>query len=283
MSTSDAKTGYQDNPILLESFTGWLERHKVAQASARAYVSDTRRFLQFVASSLTVHDPSAFDDITPAQVEAYRTRLAGSGLHSSTIKRNLMAVRKFFDFLIQQKLVSTNPTTGILTFHILKDVVPTEGLIEAFEYLASHQASPDEPTSLRYQRDELILICIVLFGVRLYQIPTLKPSNIARTAHAITLRVSQRFSVDLHVAFLIKLRTYLTQRHSDVDILFLEPGSKKPVTSKSIQALLVELSCVQHRSCTPASLFHTYLHLQRAPDECRRIWQVLLPARKGAE
>jgi site-specific recombinase XerD len=282
MSTSAAKTGYHHNAKLVESFTRWLSRHKVAQESTRAYLSDIRHFLRFMDSSLSPRDPSAFDNVGTSQIEAYRRHLAEAGLHSSTIKRNLVAIRKFFDFLLQEKLVETNPVAGVMPSHLLKDVIPTEGLIEMFAYMTAQQASPDDSTSLRYRRNELLLICLVLFGIRICQIPRLKPSCIGRTGNAICLRVSENHSVDLHVAFLIKLREYLTLRRSPVDVLFLEPHSKRAVSSRSLHALFVELSFALRVTCTPASLYRTYRHLCTSPHELRRIWQSLCPTSNGS-
>jgi integrase len=184
-----------------------------------------------------------------------------------------MSVRKFFDFLLHEKLVGSNPTSGIMPLHLFSDVIPSEKLTGMHEYLALHQSSDDPAAALRYRRDELVFICLALCGIRITQIPDLRISNITQTDDQIRLRVTEKFWVDLHAAFLIKLREYLTLRRSRVDIIFVEPNTRRPVSSKSLHALCVELSCACHVHCTPASLYHTYRYLLTAPGELQQIWQ----------
>ncbi len=279
MPTRVSESGYHENAALINSFTGWLHRHQIAQESARAYVADVRRFLRFAEPLITHQGPTAFEHLEDINVSEYRARLVDSGLQPSTVKRNLMAIRKFFDFLIQQRLVASNPVAAITPLYIPGDSIPTEKILEMFGYLQAHQIG-DGPDSIRYRRDELILICLVLFGIRFYQIPGLRPSAITQTGNAMCLRVSSKVIVELHIAFLVKLRAYLNLRQSRADVLFLEPGTKKPVTSKSLHALLIELNCAIHVSSTPPSLFHTFQRLQNCHEDTRRIWQSLAPVSK---
>jgi site-specific recombinase XerD len=276
MATPVAQLNYCENATLIQSFLTWLERQRIARESRRAYVSDVLRFIRHIEPTIDLHDPAALEQLGSVRVALYGSHLMEKGLKDKTVKRNLMAIRKFYEFLISQKLVFDNPVSWGSPQIYSHDCIQTQRLIEIFIYLRNHQASQDEQSHLRYLRDELVMVCLVLFGIRISQLSKLKTSDIELVGNSVILRISTTRVIDLHVAFLVRLREYLNQRESRADVLFLEQGSRKPISSKSIHALMIELNLSLHVACTPSSLHHTYQHLHCSAEEIRDVWSFLI-------
>jgi hypothetical protein len=112
---------------------------------------------------------------------------------------------------------------------------------------------------------------MIFLGVRQYQIPRLKLSTITRQGGALTIGVSQETKIQIEGPIMTTLRAYLDKRHSNNDVIFLEPESNRPVRTSSISALLQELTYALRIECTPVALFHTYQHFMLYPEVLQRV------------
>jgi site-specific recombinase XerD len=257
--------GYQDSSSLLDAFCQWLQRHRVAKETTRAYSADVRRFVRYMETSIERFSLSALSDVSGSQVEAYRQCLIGDGLKDATIKRDLMAVRKFFDFLVVTGLAHSNPAAGVKNTPKHPDILKPSQVTALFEYLSRKSRGTDASDSTRSVRDKLILLLMLFHGVRQMQIPELRLSALRQDGASLQLEISPKRSIRLDGPIISLLHNYLAQRSSAIDRLLIEEDGPMPLSS--IRAILSELSVVLGIRCNPISFNHTYLYLASHPDE----------------
>jgi integrase/recombinase XerC len=84
----------------------------------RAYVGDVRRFLRFLADRYFGGPDASVDDIPLAEIDrlkmrAYLARLQSSSISKRSIARKLSSIRAFFDFLLDENVIESNPADEV--------------------------------------------------------------------------------------------------------------------------------------------------------------------------
>jgi site-specific recombinase XerD len=262
--------GPQETPdaiqIALTEFTGYLRKKNMSERTIKAYASDVNGFLHHSALHSDIADLSSIVAIQTKDLEDYLHNLARSGAQFASVKRASFALKNFFLFLLNQGLISSNPAASLAVKRVRGSILSSDQVISIFQYLNQRQRSLEHSYIVRYQRDELILLLMIFYGVRKYQLRALRLSSIHTTKKSVSLVISTLFSLRLHVSVLRKLRIYLETRKSNSDTIFLESFSQKPVDKVSIRHTLNELSYALHLECTAKILHNTYLHLQQHPE-----------------
>jgi site-specific recombinase XerD len=221
--------------------------------------------VRYLETSIERYDLSALPDVAGSHVEAYRQCLIGDGLKDATIKRNLMAVRKFFDFLVVTGLAPSNPAAGVKNAPKHPDILKPSQITALFDFLSRKAKGTDESDSTRSVRDELILLLMLFRGVRQMQIPELRLSALRQNGASLQLEISPTRSIRLDGPIISLLHNYVAQRSSAIDRLFIEEDGPMPLSS--IRAILSEISVVCGIRCNPISVNHTYQYLASHPDE----------------
>jgi integrase len=270
-----------------------LKRQKVSGSTLKGYSTDLRGLFDHLRlkpparrSDNEVGNPedeggesldaSALEGIQPRDIESYLKALAEKSLKFATIKRNVSAIRRFFSFLIEQGIIADHPAKSLTVRPVANSAFKSEQVLSLFGYLIQRQQTGNELETIRYRRDELILLLMIFYGVRQYQLSSLKLSQLQKTGKDVSLRVNKGFTIKLDGIVLQKLRDYLSIRKSNADTIFLEPLRKKPVDHSSIRAVLTELSYALHIECAPRSLYDTYLRLERNSDERQKLLERIL-------
>ena len=235
----------------------------MSERTIKAYRHDAQKFIEACCQDIVA--------LQPPDIERYIEQLAQSGAKFSTVKRTLSAVREFFCFLVDQGEIEQNPAEKVKITPVPQDVLSSENVVSIFQYVAQHRRSNNSPVSLRYRRDELILLLMVFYGVRQYQIPLLKLSAIERNEELFALRVNERLSVKLSGAMLSKLREYLSLRNSNSDTIFLDPLDGLPIAASAVHSLLRELNYRVAIRCSSSSVYHTFLRLHSDPAERKEL------------
>tara|TARA_S200000501_G_scaffold23696_1_gene20506 strand:- start:7003 stop:7917 length:915 start_codon:yes stop_codon:yes gene_type:complete len=89
----------------LKPFLLFLRIEKnLSQNSIVAYENDLNRFINFVYSE------NEKNKIDSSYIQNYISQLVDLPLEISTLQRNLSALRSFFSYLIDEKIINTNPT-----------------------------------------------------------------------------------------------------------------------------------------------------------------------------
>jgi site-specific recombinase XerD len=257
--------------IAISLFLQSLKRQKVSESTLKAYSTDLRSFFDHLHLKPESLDVSALERVQPQDVEFYLKSLAGKNLKFATIKRNVAAIRRFFSFLVQQEIITGDPAKSLTVRPVANSALTSEEVLSVFEYLIRHQQAANESDIIRYRRDEVILLLMILYGVRQYQLSTLKLSQLHKMGKEVSLRIKQDSTIRLEGCVLQKLRDYLSIRQSNADTIFLEPLRNKPVDHVSLRAMLTELSYALGVECTLRSFYDTYVHLQQNPDERQKL------------
>jgi site-specific recombinase XerD len=287
----------------LADFLQSLKRQKVSASTLRGYSTDLKSFFDYLNLTAPARrsdneggeslDITALQKVQPQDIESYLKSLAEKRLKFSTIKRNVAAIRRFFSFLVDQGIITSDPAKFLTVRPVANSALTFEQVLSLFEYLIRHQQARlsatrppeleeqkqkddggqagNESDIIRYRRDEVILLLMILYGVRQYQLGSLKLSQLQKNGKDVSLTVKRGFTITLEGIVLQKLRDYLSIRKSNADTIFLEPLRKKPVDHSSIRAVLTELSYALRLECSPRSLYNTYLHLQQNPEERQRL------------
>lgn len=261
--------------IAISLFLQSLKRQKVSESTLKAYSTDLRSFFVHLYLKPESLDVSALEKVQAQDIESYLKTLAGKDLKFATIKRNVAAIRRFFSFLVEQEIITDDPAKSLTVRPVATLAFTSEQVFSLFEYLIRHQQAGNESDIIRYRRDELILLLMIFYGVRQYQLSSLKLSQLQKTGKSVSLTVKKAFTIRLDGVVLEKLRAYLSIRKSNADTIFLEPLRKKPVDHSSMRAILTELSYALRVVCSPRALYDTHLHLQQNPEERQKLLERL--------
>jgi site-specific recombinase XerD len=244
----------------LQQFIDHLHSRSYSPPTLSAYSSDLVKFYKHLGPDQMI------TSVQPQMIEGYFQKLTHDGAKYSTLRRYLTVIRKYFIFLHSQGFINSNPSLYLKLTPVFHDILSSDDICSIFRFIAGQQHSNNEIVELRYRRDEIILIFMIFYGIRQYQIPQLKLSDIKHGGEGITLKVNQRFSINLNGSILHKLRSYLSRRSSYADVIFHEPLTSKSLTCASINTLLKELNYYLNLHCTPMILYHTYRELKNHPD-----------------
>ena len=255
----------------LADFLQSLKRQDVSTSTLKAYSTDLRGFFAHLHLEPGSLDVSTLEKLQPQHIESYLKSLAEKPLRFSTIKRTAAAIRRFFSFLVEQKIITEDPAKSLVVKPGANSALTPEQVASLFDYLVRHQKGGSETDIIRYRRDELILLLMILYGVRQYQLSGLKLSQLQKTANEVSLLIKKGLTIKLDAIVLPKLRDYLSIRNSNADLIFLEPFRKKPVDHSIMRAVLTELTYAIRVQCSPRSLYDTYLYLQQNPEERHKL------------
>lgn len=259
-------------PMLAE-FHEMLHSKKYTKGTLQAYQSDLFKFAQhFSGTDINLTGSSSLN-VTPQHVESYIQGLIRTGSKFSTIRRTLIVIKTYFDFLLEKKVVISNPASSIKFSPVYNDILVENKILLIIQYLVTHQRTDNQSLMVRYKRDELILLLMLLYGVRQYHVPILKLSSIQQNDQSVIINVNSNFSFKLYGVILAMLHNYLSSRNTNADRIFHDPLTGKPISNSCIRTLLQELNYALHLNCTPLVLHHTHLSLKNKPDSMKELLQ----------
>ena len=159
-----------DSFDLLHSFIDYLRiERQVSKNTVEAYERDLIRYLNFLKTQAS----SKLDDITHVEIYNFIKSLHDLHLTSSSISRNLSAIRAFYKYLILEKITSIDPTANISV------PKPWMKLPEVWNYqdVQSLLEQPDIGTA-KGIRDKALLEFLYATGVRVSELVGLHFSDI---------------------------------------------------------------------------------------------------------
>jgi integrase/recombinase XerC len=158
--------------MFLERFITYLQFEKrYSPHTVSAYQSDLEQFFAHVNTpEQTVTHPS---QITHHHIRNWMVELMDNGITARTVNRKTATLRKYFKFLLQGDIISTNPAAKIQTPKTPKKlpvVVETDKLTNMLDL--------GFDTDFAGTRDKLILELLFGTGIRLAELVGLKESDI---------------------------------------------------------------------------------------------------------
>ena len=259
----------------ISDFSKHLQYEKtVSPHTLRNYISDIEHFAQYLKQQKK--NVTSVNNVT---IRNYLGNLH-KNLKKSSIARKLSAVRIFIQYLVREKIISTDVTSLISAARQEKKLPLVLDIDEIFHFLET----PDISTHLG-KRDRAILELMYATGVRVSELTTLDLFQISMETS--TLKVLGKGKKERVVPFGEKakeaLQHYLTIRTS-----FLKKGETSPafflshvgtrLTSRSVARMIDKyvLMCGNRRKIHPHAIRHTFAtHLLSNGANLRDIQELL--------
>ncbi len=144
-----------------QSFIEHLQKErKMSQNTLDAYSRDVRDFVTFEGS----RGITDVNDMSSTEIVAFLHGLKISGKSAATVNRKLASVRAFFNYLIEEGLVQSNPTANIKSPKIERKELEYLELAEVDKLLSV----PDD--SVKGVRDRAILEVLYATGIRVSEL-----------------------------------------------------------------------------------------------------------------
>lgn len=157
--------------LLIKHFLDYLRlEQSMSDNSVEAYSHDIELFMQFLSNA---QHSMLLKDIQQDNIESFFAHLYDLGLSASSQARILSGIKKFYNYLIQEKIVVENPTLlissptvgrhlpDVLTYNEINSMISAIDLSQQFGH-----------------RNKAILEVMYACGLRVSEVISLKISNI---------------------------------------------------------------------------------------------------------
>ena len=277
---------------LIEQFLEHLRYERnVSAHTLRNYASDLEQFVEHIAPA----DPKSGERKLPElkQIDHITIREWLAELHSAqkkkaSIARKLATLRTFFQFLVREGLLESNPAKLVSTPRLEKKLPKHLSIEDAIRFIET----PESTTSLGL-RDRAILELMYATGVRVAELVTLNLADI--DFHNQLIRVTGKRRKQRIVPFgepaKVALRSYLDVREEflmkaavskrDEEALFLNYQGTR-ITTRSVGRMVEKYIkiCSGVHSISPHALRHSFAtHLLDSGADLRDIQELLGHAR----
>jgi site-specific recombinase XerD len=201
----------------VELFMTALRGQNYSPKTIRAYGDDLRQFIEWVGENRVDWDtPKRFGRV---DIEGFMSYLAGRRMTGVTRVRKLAAIRKFFTFLEENKVISVNPA---ITVKGARREEKEPGILYKEQYKALLYEASNHP------RDYAIIMTFLQTGIRLSELANLAIEDVDFDHKILTVRQGKGKKdrqIPLVDEVVKALRNYLRYRNTELvlddDILFL--------------------------------------------------------------
>ena len=155
---------------LVEDYLAYLTVERgLAGNTLEAYGRDLRSYVRF----LTGHALTDLAETSKETVRAYLEHLYQIGRATSTISRNLAAIKSFYQFLVREGWLSVDPSEHLESPKVEKRLPHVMSLTEVEALLS--QPAQDEPCSFR---DKAMLEVLYATGIRVSELVSLDRTDV---------------------------------------------------------------------------------------------------------
>ncbi len=170
MAISSISYGVNTFESLVDRFANYLVvERSLVQNSVASYILDIRQFLNFFAET----KGSDLTGLTTATLREYITRLSSFGLQSSSIARKVTALKIFVRFLLEVKIIDSDPAENIALPKVGKKLPAVLSVVEVVSIIET----PDNQAHLGV-RDRAMLETLYASGIRVSELLNLKLADI---------------------------------------------------------------------------------------------------------
>ncbi|NQU45643.1 MAG: site-specific tyrosine recombinase XerD [Chlorobium sp.] len=157
---------------VLENFLNYLSIERNFSPNTReSYRNDLQRYLQAMQEGC-----GSLEAITPESINLFIDELHKTGLEASSIARNVSAIRSLHRFLINDRVLETNPSENL---HQPKQPKYLPSVLTLEETMRILQAPAQRiPPGKLYLRDQAILELLYATGMRVSELVGLKQQNL---------------------------------------------------------------------------------------------------------
>jgi integrase/recombinase XerC len=156
---------------LVNDFLSYLQiGRNYSSNTISSYSLDLKQFLEFM-EEMNVND---YKEVTNSLIRTYLIKLIQNKLANSSIKRKISALKSFYEYLLEQNIVSYNPFISIAPRKVEKHLPEFLERNEIKELLKLRfGASPS-----LILRNAAIISCLYATGLRVFELSNLKLNQI---------------------------------------------------------------------------------------------------------
>lgn len=237
-----------------EKFLNFLEFEKrYSKHTLISYQTDLTQFHLFLS---TEYDISTVKEITHHLIRTWIATLLESGITARSVNRKITTLKSYFKFLIQEDIVSENPTRKIISpknskkLPVFVEKSKMDSLLSEIEF----------PDSFEGERDKLIIDVFYMTGIRLSELLSLKINDIDQSNQTIKVlgkRNKERI-IPLSINLLNDILNF-SEKHKINNYIFVNFEGKN-LSSKKVYIIvnkcLSMVSSIEKKS--PHVLRHTF-------------------------
>jgi len=205
---------------MLESFIEYMTvKRNVSDNTIDAYHRDLKIFLKFLNSQ----NITKLEMVNQTGIRAYLLNLHQNGRAVSTISRNIVSLRAFFQFLYEEGMIKEIPTINI-EFPKQKKKLPEILTLEEVEILLCQPDTED----LKGIRDKAMLEVLYATGIKVTELTKLRLDDLNLTLGYIRCSSSEKERIiPLGSKAIVALKLYLDKvrvimiKEPDEEILFV--------------------------------------------------------------
>lgn len=244
-----------DNQRLASNFKNWLKYELgSAENTVMAYVQDITDYMEFIAADLT--------ECGAEELVKYMTHLRKKGAGIETVQRRLSGISRFYDFLIMERILTSNPV-GFISKPAKWEKLPVFLNFDEVEKLI---AAPDETSALGC-RDRAVFETLYSTGMRISELTGLKVQDIDmnRGIMKVTGKGSKQRLVPMYDRLTDRMKIYIEVRHTslvkerDEGWLFLSRNGRK--LNREYVWMMIKKYCERagiKKNVSPHTLRHSF-------------------------
>ncbi|GAA4331274.1 tyrosine recombinase XerC [Mucilaginibacter gynuensis] len=159
--------------MFLERFIQYIKFEKrYSPHTVAAYQSDLDQFIRFLQSDQPVTHPS---EITHHHIRSWMVTMMDDKIIARSVNRKIATLRKYFKFLVQEGVITVNPTAKINTPKIPKKLPVVVEDIKLAKMLDDDSVFN---TDFKGLRDKLVIELLFGTGIRLAELLGIKETDI---------------------------------------------------------------------------------------------------------
>lgn len=242
---------------MIKNFIEYLKSTKnLSPKTLEAYSIDLKTFMQ-VEKNLLKPD-----------IRAYVLHLQSLGLKDSSVKRKIVTLRVFYDYLYNEKIISYSPFFNLkFKFRQERKLPKTLSISEVRRLLDCFICESENTTDFsrkQFVRDCALIDLLISTGIRVAEAAAIKFDDIITYEHAILIHGKGRKQRIIYISSNETWQRLLTQfkmqkKLSSTSFLFTNRNDK-PLTSHSIEKIYKKYADVAKINpiSTPHYLRHTF-------------------------
>lgn len=242
---------------MIKNFLEYLKSTKnLSPKTLEAYSIDLKTFLQ-VEKNLLEPD-----------IRAYVLHLQSLGLKDSSVKRKIVTLRIFYDYLYNEKIISYSPFFNLkFKFRQERKLPKTLSINEVRRLLDCFDCESEKMTDFSHRqfvRDCALIDLLISTGIRVAEAAAIRFDDIITYEHAVLIHGKGRKQRIIYISSSETWQRLLTQlrmqkKLSSTSFLFTNRNDK-PLTSHSIEKIYKKYANVAKINpvSTPHYLRHTF-------------------------
>lgn len=268
-----------NNQSYLKGFEAYLKLERsLATHSIAAYLTDVDKLVQFY---LAIDKDLVFNHITPSDLSAFVTWLNEVGMQANTQARVISGIKAFFGYLLQENVITINPTELLEAPKLVRKLPDTLNIHEINKLIDAIDASKPEG-----MRNKAIIEMLYGCGLRVTELVELKISNIYAETEFIKVigkgnkeRLVPIGSVALKLLeiYVGQIRVHLQIKKGHEDYIFLNRSGSR-LSRISVFNLIKSLAIATgiHKNISPHTLRHSFAtHLIEGGADLRAVQEML--------